>query len=251
MNLKLNLLTLLMCSGLGFISAQDLEIQNSPSPQNLAEIFVEESTFEFGTIEQGEVIQNVFEITNLGEAPLVISNAKGSCGCTVPNWPKEPVMPGQTAQILVKFDSKGKRGKQAKRVTITANTEPAQTFLTIRGEINAPEVTGEPEDLESITSESYPTKSLMKNTRVDVNSFVVYPNPTSELLNVELKAFIGEPAEIQLFNQQGKLMESKTIQEVQNEIYSFNVSDLLSGTYVVSTKIQGKMRVAKQIVITN
>lgn len=225
------------------LSAQELNTENNQSPQNLAEIFVEESTFEFGTIEQGEIIQNVFEFVNTGAEPLLITNAKGSCGCTVPNWPKEPVMPGQSAQILVKFDSKGKRGKQAKRVTITANTEPAQTFFTIRGEINAPEVSEKP------TDEIATAKETIKNTRVDVNSFVVYPNPTAEILNVELKSFKGEQAIMQIFNSTGQLMDSKNIQEVGDETYRFNVSDFPEGIYVVSTKVNGKMRVAKQISI--
>ena len=57
---------------------------------------------------------------NTGKTPLVISNAKGSCGCTVPEWPKEPVAPGATAELLVKFNSKGKPNQQQKTVTITA-----------------------------------------------------------------------------------------------------------------------------------
>ena len=95
--------------------------------------------FDYGVIDQGEKVTHVYKFTNTGAEPLIISNAKGSCGCTVPQWPKDPIMPGTDGEIKVQFDSKGKRGKQSKRVTITANTEPAQTFLTIKGEINAPE----------------------------------------------------------------------------------------------------------------
>ncbi|MFN8330166.1 MAG: DUF1573 domain-containing protein [Saprospiraceae bacterium] len=65
---------------------------------------------------------------------MVISDAKGSCGCTVPDWPREPVPPGGSGVINVQFDSKGKGSddgqKQSKRVTVTANTNPAQTYLT-------------------------------------------------------------------------------------------------------------------------
>ena len=95
-----------------------------------------ETTFDFGTVDEGEKVSHVYEFTNTGSEPLVISNAKGSCGCTVPKWPKNPIAPGETGEILVEFNSKGKTGKQTKRVTITANTDPAQSFLTITGQVN-------------------------------------------------------------------------------------------------------------------
>ncbi|MDX1476133.1 MAG: DUF1573 domain-containing protein [Saprospiraceae bacterium] len=99
-------------------------------------ISFEQSTFDFGTVDSGEKVSHIYKFTNTGNEPLVISNAKGSCGCTVPQWPKTPIPPGETGEIRVEFDSKGKSGKQTKRVTITANTDPAQTFLTITGNIN-------------------------------------------------------------------------------------------------------------------
>ena len=95
-----------------------------------------ETTFDFGEVDEGEKVSHVYEFTNTGNEPLVISNAKGSCGCTVPKWPKTPIAPGETGEILVEFNSKGKPGKQTKRVTVTANTDPAQSFLTITGNVN-------------------------------------------------------------------------------------------------------------------
>ncbi len=99
----------------------------------------EETEFDFGTVDQGEKVTHVYKFANTGNEPLIISNAKGSCGCTVPSWPKEPIPVGGSGEIQVQFDSKGKKNKQSKKVTITANTDPAQTFLTIKGEVNAPE----------------------------------------------------------------------------------------------------------------
>ena len=105
----------------------------------------EETTFNFGTVDAGEKVNHTYKFKNTGSEPLIISNAKGSCGCTVPSWPKEPIPPGSTADIQVQFDSKNKKGKQTKRVTITANTEPAQTFLEITGEVTpAPDATAAP-----------------------------------------------------------------------------------------------------------
>jgi hypothetical protein len=94
-----------------------------------------ETSFDFGQIDEGEKVSHVYKFENTGKEPLVISNAKGSCGCTVPKWPKNPIAPGEAGEILVTFNSKGKTGKQTKRVTITANTDPAQTFLTITGNV--------------------------------------------------------------------------------------------------------------------
>ncbi len=99
----------------------------------------EETEFDFGTVDQGEKVTHIYKFANTGNEPLIISNAKGSCGCTVPSWPKEPIPVGGSGEIQVQFDSKGKKNKQSKKVTLTANTDPAQTFLTIKGEVNAPD----------------------------------------------------------------------------------------------------------------
>ena len=98
-----------------------------------------ETEYDYGTVDQGEKVNHNYKFTNTGSEPLIISNAKGSCGCTVPSWPKDPIPPGGTGEIQVQFDSKGKKGVQSKRVTITANTDPVQSFLTIKGEVAAPE----------------------------------------------------------------------------------------------------------------
>ncbi len=96
-----------------------------------------ETEHDFGTITDGDKVQHVFTFTNSGENPLVISNAKGSCGCTVPKWPREPIAPGATGEIAVEFNSSKKLGNQTKTVTITANTEPEQTFLKISAQVEA------------------------------------------------------------------------------------------------------------------
>lgn len=99
----------------------------------------DETEYDYGTVTAGEKVQYAYKFKNTGSEPLIISNAKGSCGCTVPEWPKEPIAPGESSEILVQFDSSNKSGNQSKRVTITANTNPAQTFLTIKGVVNKPE----------------------------------------------------------------------------------------------------------------
>lgn len=96
-----------------------------------------EMVHDFGEITEGEHVKYAFKFKNTGSEPLIISDAKGSCGCTVPDWPREPIAPGASAEIKVEFDSKGKGSddgsKQTKKVTVTANTNPPQTYLTFTG----------------------------------------------------------------------------------------------------------------------
>ena len=94
-----------------------------------------EELHDFGTIKDGDVVEHVFEFTNTGAAPLIISDAKATCGCTVPEWPKEPIPVGETGEIKVRFNSKNKPGIQNKTVTLTANTWPATTRVRIKANV--------------------------------------------------------------------------------------------------------------------
>ena len=99
----------------------------------------DQSDFDYGTIDEGEIVKHTYKFKNTGDIPLVISNCKGSCGCTVPTWPKEPIAPGESGVINVEFNSKGKPGQQHKQVTVTANTTPTETFLVIKGTVRGKE----------------------------------------------------------------------------------------------------------------
>lgn len=90
---------------------------------------------DFGTVEQNTHNTKVFTFTNTGEHPLIITDAKGSCGCTVPNYPREPVQPGETGEIEVVYNPGEQINQQTKTVTITANTEPATTVLQIKANV--------------------------------------------------------------------------------------------------------------------
>jgi hypothetical protein len=93
---------------------------------------------DFGTIEEGETVQTAFNFTNTGKADLLIVDARGSCGCTVPKYPKNiPIKPGETGQILVSFDSSNKPNMQQKTVTISANTQSGRETLRIKAMVNA------------------------------------------------------------------------------------------------------------------
>ena len=108
------------------------------TPTN-AKMDFESTEWDFGEIDQGDAVDYAFKFVNSGTDPLIITNAKGSCGCTVPEWPREPVAPGGTGVINVKYNSKGKKGKQNKRVTLTTNMVPSQQVLIVKGQVNIKE----------------------------------------------------------------------------------------------------------------
>ena len=99
----------------------------------------EEEFHDFGEVQEGDVVEHTFVFTNEGDGPLIISNAQGSCGCTVPDWPRQPIAPGQKGQIKVSFNSTGRAGRQDKRVTLTTNAVPQTKTLNITSNVIASE----------------------------------------------------------------------------------------------------------------
>ena len=109
-------------------------LENSKNNNQPIVQFVKEE-HNFGDITQGEVVSHNFVIKNSGKSDLIISSAKGSCGCTVPVWPKDPIKPGAEAEIKVTFNSNGRSGSQTKKVTVLTNAIPNTKVLTIRGNV--------------------------------------------------------------------------------------------------------------------
>lgn len=134
---------LFSCSGNEQVDTSIVNNPNSASEnvdaENLPVMSFEEELYDFGSISEGEKVQHDYSFTNSGKSDLVIASARGSCGCTVPDWPKKPIAPGETAKIKVKFDSYGKSGKIHKKVTIVANTQPSTNVIAITGEVVSPE----------------------------------------------------------------------------------------------------------------
>lgn len=96
---------------------------------------------DFGTISEGQSVEYTYQVKNTGPVPLIIQDAKPSCGCTVPDWTKQPIPPGGTGFVKAKFDSSGKPGIQNKTITVTANTWPKQTVLRFKAMVT-PKATG-------------------------------------------------------------------------------------------------------------
>lgn len=91
--------------------------------------------FDFGTLTAGQEVEHTFKFKNTGDFPLIINNVSASCGCTIPEWPREPIGPGEEGAILVHFNSKGKEGPQFKTVTIFANTNPATSDIQFKADV--------------------------------------------------------------------------------------------------------------------
>lgn len=105
-------------------------------PGSVGQFEFEEIEYDFGTINEGKVVEHEFEFTNVGQAPLVISNVQASCGCTSPDWTKTPVKPGDKGFVKVVFNSTAKPGVQSPTVSIQANTSPSVTRLRLKGTVN-------------------------------------------------------------------------------------------------------------------
>ena len=98
----------------------------------------ETETIDYGKIENGSNGERVFVFTNVGNAPLIIDKVKGSCGCTVPTKPEGPIMPGETGEIKVKYDTK-RTGGFSKTVTITSNATEPRKVVRVKGIVLKPE----------------------------------------------------------------------------------------------------------------
>jgi hypothetical protein len=106
-----------------------------PADGKYPEMTFEEEEHDFGTIQQGDKPSYEFVFKNTGQADLIITSARGSCGCTVPEYPKTPIKVGASAKIKVSFDSKGKSGETSKTVTILCNTKEGSKILKIKSNI--------------------------------------------------------------------------------------------------------------------
>lgn len=98
-------------------------------------IYLLEQNFDFGKVKEGEKVKHAFKFKNTGENPLMISDALASCGCTVPSFSKEPVLPGNDGQIMVEFDTKGRKGKNHKNVIIVSNANQEKVSVSFEAEV--------------------------------------------------------------------------------------------------------------------
>ena len=111
-------------------------LQNPEELNRLAKFKFEETEVDFGSINEGEIVEHTFKFKNVGNEDLIITNVQTSCGCTASNWPRNAISPGETSELLVSFNSQGKKGLNTKEITVIGNTRPTQTILIIKANVN-------------------------------------------------------------------------------------------------------------------
>lgn len=115
-------------SNLKTAMSRDAEIK-----KGAPEISFAKNEYDFGTVLEGEIIDTSFILTNTGKSDLIITDAKASCGCTVPEWPRNAIKPGENAMVRVKFNTSGKPNRQVKTVTLYTNTTKGREVLKVKG----------------------------------------------------------------------------------------------------------------------
>ena len=127
----------------GVVAAQDTKtaapaVTPEVDSKNQPDMKFDVEEYNFGTVKQGETVTYEFHFSSTGKEPLIISNAQASCGCTVPQWPKEPLKKGEKGVIKVSFNSTGKMGMQDKTVTISSNAKSGSKVLHMKGNVETP-----------------------------------------------------------------------------------------------------------------
>lgn len=146
--MKKTILTLLCFSVTAIAAnAQDKKPQPATAPvaaaaapvpdKNAGKFEFKEETHDYGEVPEGPLAETDFQFKNVGKSPIVISEVHGSCGCTVPSWPKEPILPGKTASIHVTYNTNGRVGPIMKDVIINSNAQQSPMTLHIRGTVKA------------------------------------------------------------------------------------------------------------------
>ena len=102
---------------------------------NTPAIKFEKTEHDFGKILQGEQVSYTFKFKNVGDAPLIITSIEKTCGCTTPDFSSTPIKPGDSGKITITYDSKGHKGFQNKRLIVKANTNPSETILRIKAQV--------------------------------------------------------------------------------------------------------------------
>lgn len=130
----------------------------------LPELVFDYKSYDFGIVNHGDTVTHKFYFVNEGDAPAIISEASSSCGCTIPEYPRKPIKPGQRAFIKAVFATKGKLNTQKKSITIKANTEPNYTTLYLEGEVYNRPKKKEPVDSTKLDSIKKATKKAVKDS---------------------------------------------------------------------------------------
>ena len=130
-------------------------VQTPATDPDAGKFKFKEETHDYGEVPEGPLAETDFEFKNVGKKPIVINEAHGSCGCTVPQWPHEPIMPGKKGVIHVSYNTQGRQGPIMKDVTINSNAQQSPMVLHIRGTVK-------PKPAEATTTPPTPTPASAK-----------------------------------------------------------------------------------------
>jgi len=222
--------------------------------QSKTSIIVEKTTgiefevteYNFGTIESGEVVSYAYKFTNTGNIPLIITNAEGSCGCTVAYFPQEPVMPKEKSEVRIEFDTKNKRGNYNNIVKIAANTYPSRTTLKIKGTITIVSFDAFNKiDFVEAGSENEDVKSF------NPSWFTLYPNPTYGNIQIDLKEYFNQTPIIEIFTQSGQKVIPKRIENISLGVLKYDLSNFASGIYYVSIRVDNFNRMTQSFIVSS
>jgi hypothetical protein len=222
---------LLTAQALGSFAHIDDSDNNKLSAETTTMI-VDHETFNWGVVTEGEKVKVVFTVTNSGTNNLFIANAKGSCGCTVPEWPREAIAPGKSARITAVFDSKGKAGNQSKKVTITANTDPVETYLTLKGLVN--ENNNKNENAEP-----------REQPVISDDLFNISPNPANDHIDVTFNG--TKQMQLLIFDNTGKkVFETKIDADTRVDLSKYR-----AGIYTAMVKNDDSTNLAKHFILVD
>jgi hypothetical protein len=135
---KLFLTAIIAFGGLLTANAQTPDVQAAPSDNKVAEIKFEKETHDFGAIPQGTPATYEFSFKNTGKSPLIITNASASCGCTTPDWTREPIKPGKTGTVKATYNA-ASPGSFTKSVTVVSNAKNSTVILYLKGDVKPAE----------------------------------------------------------------------------------------------------------------
>lgn len=159
----------LACAGFG-AHAQTAAVKPANAQEKVAgpQIQFDEMKYDFGSAKQGDVVKHVFKFKNVGTQPLVISNIGVSCGCTTPEWTKDPVMPGKTGTITANFNTAGKMGVQNKVLTVESNSAGGNAMVSLVGEVkeSAPAMTADKVEAVSAPADAEKVKVKADDTKI-------------------------------------------------------------------------------------
>lgn len=213
-------------------SSADDRVPNGPPAQARFEVM----EHDFGQVPQGSENPHVFTFKNTSDVPLIISNAIGSCGCTVPFYAKDPIPPGAESEIHVVYKPGKQQGHQSKTVTITANTEPRETILRIQAEVLVVDSVQATELFIRNVEDEAERKAIEE---ASPGCFVLFPNPTSNELRLDLKEHIGKSATVRVHDTTGRDLLNSTINHISSETSRLDVSSFPAGIYIATIQVAG------------